>query len=154
MARISREKWQENLETYNALILKIFLDEGWDHVTYDRLSKETGLRKSTLQGYYPSNKEFENAINGKILPIVLQHLSFESKDKLVDSWRESLSSKQFRMIMRMFVMHASKSGEEGSGKLGVQGLISLVQHKLPEEDALLLVQHLFGLTITELFGIR
>ena len=154
MARITKEKWQENFATYNAIILKIFLNEGWEYVTYDRLSKETGLRKSTLQGYYPSNQDFAVAMDGKVLPIIMDHLSFESKEALIQSWTESLESKEFRMIMKMLMMHATKHEDQGQGALGAKGLLNIIQHKLPNEDGLALIQQLFGLTLTGLLGLN
>lgn len=153
MARITKAKWEENFANYNAIILRIFLNEGWDHVTYDRLSKETGLRKSTLQGYYPSNTDFEVALKGKVFPIIAQHLDFESKEALIASWQSAMKDTQFRMVMRMFVMHAYKKGADGSGRQGVLGLGKLIADKLPEDDALETIRLLFGLTVTELMGI-
>ncbi|MEL0608928.1 hypothetical protein [Vibrio echinoideorum] len=154
MARISKAQWEENFASYNAIILEIFLNEGWDNVTYDRLSKETGLRKSTLQGYYPSNADFESAIQGKVFPIILRHLDFSSREQLIDSWKTSMSSSnQFRMIMRMFIMHAHKKGADGNGRNGVITLTKLISERLPNEDSLALIQLLFGLTVTELMEI-
>ncbi|GAL15399.1 transcriptional regulator LuxT [Vibrio astriarenae] len=153
MARITKAKWEENFANYNAIILRIFLNEGWDHVTYDRLSKETGLRKSTLQGYYPSNTDFEVALKGKVFPIIAQHLDFESKEALIASWQSAMTDTQFRMVMRMFVMHAYKKGADGSGRQGVLGLGKLIADKLPKDDALETIRLLFGLTVTELMGI-
>ncbi|MGR5165770.1 hypothetical protein ACPV5L_01055 [Vibrio astriarenae] len=153
MARITKAKWEENFANYNAIILEIFLNEGWDHVTYDRLSKETGLRKSTLQGYYPSNNDFEVAIKGKIFPIIASHLKFDSKDVLIDSWKAAMQDTQFRMVMRMFVMHAYKKGAEGSGRKGILGLGQIISDKLPDDNALEVIRLLFGLTVTELMGI-
>lgn len=154
MARISKAQWEENFASYNAIILEIFLNEGWDNVTYDRLSKETGLRKSTLQGYYASNSDFEVAIKGKVFPIILKHLDFSSRAQLIVSWKQAMSSNQFRMIMRLIIMHAHKKGADGNGRLGVIGLTKLISDKLPDEDALELVQLLFGLTVTELMEIN
>lgn len=154
MARISKAKWEENYASYNAIILEIFLNEGWDHVTYDRLSKETGLRKSTLQGYYPSNTDFEKALKGKVFPIIAAHLDFSTKASLLSSWKEGMKVTQFRMVMRMFVMHAYKKGAEGSGRQGVLGLGNLISDRLPEENTLEVIQLLFGLTVTELMDIN
>ncbi len=153
MARITKAQWGENFASYNALILDIFLSEGWDNVTYDRLSKETGLRKSTLQGYYPSNTDFEAALKGKIFPIIVQHLDFSSKSALIESWKSAMHVNQFRMIMRMFVMHAHKKGSEGNGRIGVLGLANFISDKMPNENTLEVIQLLFGLTVTELLGI-
>ncbi|MCG9690297.1 hypothetical protein L1D55_00535 [Vibrio sp. Isolate22] len=151
MARITKAQREKNFQSYNALILEIFLNEGWEHVTYDRLSKETGLRKSTLQGYYPSNANFDVAIKGKVFPILIQRLDFSNKETLLASWQRSLQHHQFRMIMRMFIMQAYKKGGESSSR--VVGLGQILEQKLPNEDALHLIRVLFGLTVTDLLGI-
>lgn len=153
MARITKEQREKNLQTYNALILDIFLNEGWENVTYDRLSKETGLRKSTLQGYYPTSKDFDVAIKGKVFPILMQHLDFTSRQSLVSSWQQALQHNQFRMVMRMFILQAHKMGDASSSRLGVIGLGQLINQRLPNEDSLSVIRELFGLTITELLGI-
>ncbi|WP_246856152.1 hypothetical protein [Vibrio crassostreae] len=129
MARITKVQWEENLASYNALILDVFLKEGWENVTYDRLSKETGLRKSTLQGYYPCNNDFEIALKGKIVPIFLRHLDFSSKRTLIVSWRKAMQAHQFRMVIRMLMMFAHKKGSEGTGRLWVIGLMTLISEK-------------------------
>ncbi|MEZ9463056.1 hypothetical protein AB4178_15255 [Vibrio splendidus] len=153
MARITKAQWEENFASYNALILDIFLTEGWENVTYDRLSKETGLRKSTLQGYYPSNDHFYLALEGKIFPILLDFLDFSSKDSLMSSWKEAMRRQQFIMIMRLLIMHAHKKGSEGNGRLWVLSLTELISKRIPTEDALEIIQYALGLTTTELFGI-
>ena len=58
------------------------------------------------------------------------------------------------MIMKMFMMHASKHEDRGQGALGAKGLVNIIQHKLPNEDGLALLQHLFGLTMTGLLGLN
>ncbi len=153
MARISREQHEQNFVSYNQLILQIFLNEGWEHITYDRLSKETGLRKSTLQGYYPTSQHFELAIKGKVFPIMMHHLDFSSKDTLLDSWKRAMQDTQFRMVMRMFVMQAYKIGGDSSSRLGIINLGQLVAHYIPNHDPLTIIRELFGLTVTELLQI-
>jgi hypothetical protein len=154
MARISKAQWEENFAAYNSIILKIFLNEGWENVTYDRLSKETGLRKSTLQGYYPSNNDFEIAIKDKVIPIILKHLDFSSKDQLVASWKTALGSIEFKMVVRMLILQAHKKGANSSGRVRVISLTKLISKKLPNEDPLIVTQLLFGLTVTELMEIK
>ena len=153
MARISREQREQNLANYNEIILQIFLNEGWEYITYDRLSRDTGLRKSTLQGYYPTNQHFEVAIRGKIFPIIIHHLDFTDRNALFSSWKEAMKNTQFRMVMRMFVMQSYKSGGDGSSRLGVIKLGQLIAHHLPNHDPLTLIRELFGLTVTDLLNI-
>lgn len=153
MARISNAQREKNFTFFNALILEIFLTEGWEHITYSRLSKETGLNKSTLQGYYPSNDHFEIALNGKLFPVLLDLLDFSSKDKLMTTGKEAMHIHHFKMIMRLFLMHACAKGPESKGRVWVLSLTELISRRMPNEDALEITQLLLGLAATELLSI-
>ncbi|GAD80177.1 hypothetical protein [Vibrio ezurae] len=150
MARITQQQKEENKANYNALIVKIFLAEGWSSVTYDRLAKETGLRKSTLQGYYPSNSDFAVALKGKIFPIIAATLDFSSKDTFIQSWERGLSQTEFSMVIRMFIANAAMKESHPQTKAGVTKLIELVAHKLPEENALQLIDSVMGTSVIKL----
>lgn len=150
MARITKEQRENNLTSFNELILNIFLNEGWDSVTYDRLAKETGLRKSTLQGYYPSNKDFAIAINGRVLPIIQKKLNFSSKETLVDSWIAGLADKQFKIVMRMLIAESVREESASSTHKGISNMIKLIEHHLPNESGQHILESLLGKTILEL----
>ncbi len=150
MARITQQKKEENLAKYNALIMKIFLAEGWESVTYDRLAKETGLRKSTLQGYYPSNREFAMALQGKILPIVMSCLDFSSREAFIQSWEQGLTEKEFSMVIRMFVANAAKTESNPSTQRGVLKLIEIVSEHLPNENAREIIDLVMGKSVMTL----
>ena len=150
MARITQQKKEENLAKYNALIVKIFLAEGWESVTYDRLAKETGLRKSTLQGYYPSNREFTMALQGKILPIVMSCLDFSSREAFIQSWEQGLTEKEFSMVIRMFVANAAKTESNPSTQRGVLKLIEIVSEHLPNENAREIIDLVMGKSVMTL----
>ncbi|MEZ9631295.1 hypothetical protein BCT86_13710 [Vibrio breoganii] len=153
MARITQKQKEENLAKYNALIVKIFLAEGWESVTYDRLAKETGLRKSTLQGYYPSNREFAMALQGKILPIIMSCLDFSSREAFIQSWEKGLAETQFSMVIRMFVANAAKTESNPSTQRGVLKLIEIISEHLPDEDAHEMIDLVMGKSVMRLlFG--
>ncbi|MBW3695433.1 TetR/AcrR family transcriptional regulator [Vibrio sp. T187] len=122
MARITKEQKSANLEAYNAVVLKIFLEEGYRVITYARLAEELGIRQSTLQGYYPSSSDFILALKGKLLPIMLKHLSFESKDRFFESWMNGLQVTQFRNVIAVVL---STANLENPSEFNYQGITSL-----------------------------
>lgn len=150
MARITQQQKAENLARYNSIILELFLNEGWDSVTYDRLAKETGLRKSTLQGYYPSNKDFAQAMQGKVMPIVIEQLDFSSPQAFVDSWMTGLEQKQFSMIIRMFVSNSTKPQPSEFSQRGILGLKQLIASHLPDESADEILEAVLGKSVMSL----
>ncbi|MFA0014620.1 hypothetical protein AB4391_14850 [Vibrio lentus] len=89
-----------------------------------------------------------------MVPIFLRHLDFSSKRTLIVSWRKAMQIHQFRMVIRMLMMFAHKKGSEGTGRLWVIGLMTLISEKMPNEDSLEIMQSLMGLAVTELFGIE
>ncbi|MFS1982631.1 hypothetical protein BCU00_001780 [Vibrio breoganii] len=44
MARITAEERARKLNAFNDYIYKLFIKEGWSVVTYDRITKDFGLR--------------------------------------------------------------------------------------------------------------
>lgn len=150
MARITQKQKEENQAKYNALIVKIFLSEGWESVTYDRLAKETGLRKSTLQGYYPSNREFAMALQGKILPIIMAQLDFSSRAAFILSWEQGLAEKEFSMVIRMFVANAAKTESNPSTQRGVLKLIEIIAEHLPNDNAHEIIDLVMGKSVMTL----
>ncbi|GAM71425.1 transcriptional regulator luxT [Vibrio sp. JCM 19236] len=150
MARITQQQKAENLARYNSIILRVFLDEGWDSVTYDRLAKETGLRKSTLQGYYPSNKDFAQAMQGKVMPIVLEQLDFSSAEAFVESWMKGLEQKRFSMIVRMFVSNSTKPHPNEFTQRGILGLKQMLVSHLPDENADEILESVLGKSVMNL----
>ncbi|USE34352.1 TetR/AcrR family transcriptional regulator [Endozoicomonas sp. SCSIO W0465] len=76
MAKISSEERARRQQSYDAVILNIFMTESWEAITYDRLSRELDISKSTLQRYYPSRMHFVSALEGNVMPIVARNLDW------------------------------------------------------------------------------
>ncbi len=152
MAKISKEEKEANFKKYNQIILDIFFESGWHCVTYDNIAKVAGVRKSTLQGYYESNKEFAHALKGKVFPIFAEQLDFSSKETLTESWHKALSVKHFRYILNMLVANSTLPEPSDMTVNGMTNLIKMVDGHFPGEGREI-VETLLGKTILTLLDI-
>lgn len=144
MARISAADREANKRAYDALIFEIFTTEGWENVTYDRLSKDLNVRKSTLQGYYPTSKHFGTAIHGKVLPMLMQQLDITSKEGFIKTWNDALYSKQFNMIIRMFVQSALSPDTNAGARQGINNLTRLLSEHMERSEAEAVIKTVLG----------
>ena len=144
MSRITKQQKEENYQKLNSVILDIFLAEGWSKVTYDRISKVTGLRKSTLQGYYPSNNDFLVALKGNLRGIMLNELDFASRRKLISSWEEALNKKEFNFVVEMFISHCVSSEATPIAHQAMESFHQAIAKALPNENTSDIMVQLFG----------
>ncbi|WP_087018464.1 TetR family transcriptional regulator [Thaumasiovibrio subtropicus] len=149
MARITAAEKEANKLRLDKLITNVFLEDGWDAVTYDRIAKEADIRKSTLQGYYPSRADFGEALRGKVLPVFLDYLNFASRETLIESWTDALKFKKFRLILNMMIITATQGQ---TNEMAVKGLANFIQHVTKQlgETAYEDVELLLGRTIIRL----
>ncbi|NKF50381.1 TetR family transcriptional regulator [Shewanella sp. WXL01] len=146
MARVSKEEKEANFEKFNQIIMEIFFESGWESVTYDNIAKIAGVRKSTLQGYYPTKKDFGQTLKGKMLPIILKQLDFSSKAALVDSWKAGLSDKKFRYIVSLLLYTVTLATPPAHITSALNQLIDICESHFPNEGYGI-SERLLGLTI-------
>ncbi|MCB5361027.1 TetR/AcrR family transcriptional regulator [Vibrio lentus] len=107
MARVSAEEIQRKRKMYDECILNLFLTEGWDAVTYDRIAKEMGITKSSLQRYYANKMQFAYALEGQVFQQATKLLDFTDRDSFLDSWKQSLNENQiFRECLHIIMTNA------------------------------------------------
>ncbi len=107
MARVSAEEIQRKRKMYDECILNLFLTEGWDAVTYDRIAKEMGKTKSSLQRYYANKMQFAYALEGKVFQQATKLLDFTDRGSFLDSWKKSLNENQiFRECLHIIMTNA------------------------------------------------
>lgn len=138
MARITAEEKEQKKNQYDALIFQIFTEEGWDAVTYDRLAKELGIGKSSLQRYYPSNLFFATALQGKVFPLAIQKLDLSSKSAFIQSWLTAYHDENdhiFHEVIRMLMVNIMNHGGAPATKSAIGRLIALLAQTLGEDDA-------------------
>ncbi len=106
MARISAAKKAENQKVLDNLIFDALIVNGdlsWSQLTYQWLSDKTGMRVSTLQGYYKDRASFANALKGRVAPLMAQHLDLSNIERLITSWRKALANDQFCRILSLWI---------------------------------------------------
>ena len=107
MARVSAEEIQRKRKMYDECILNLFLTEGWDAVTYDRIAKEMGITKSSLQRYYANKMQFAYALEGQVFQQATKLLDFTDRSSFLDSWKQSLNDNQiFRECLHIIMTNA------------------------------------------------
>lgn len=107
MARVSAEEIQRKRKMYDECILNLFLTEGWDAVTYDRIAKEMGITKSSLQRYYANKMQFAYALEGQVFQQATKLLDFTDRGAFLDSWKKSLNENQiFRECLHIIMTNA------------------------------------------------
>ncbi|OBS99993.1 hypothetical protein A9261_09565 [Vibrio tasmaniensis] len=107
MARVSAEEIQRKRKMYDECILNLFLTEGWDAVTYDRIAKEMGITKSSLQRYYANKMQFAYALEGQVFQQATKLLDFTDRGSFLDSWKQSLNDNQiFRECLHIIMTNA------------------------------------------------
>ncbi|MEZ9701402.1 TetR/AcrR family transcriptional regulator [Vibrio sp. 10N.261.46.E12] len=147
MARITAEERRQKKERMDERIVKIFLNEGWSSVTYDRLAKEFNVRKSSIQAYYPNSIMFATALQGVVFPILLDILDFETKDKFIDSWitaYEDPNNHVFREVIEMLLQNILKDGTSPYSRGGVLRLKQHLAQTIGETEATEAIKSVFG----------
>ncbi|WP_087022660.1 hypothetical protein [Thaumasiovibrio subtropicus] len=145
MARITKAERDKNKNTFDAIILNIFLSEGWDAVTLTRLSQETGFKKSTLQGYYPTRNDMGDALTFKMLPCVYAELDFSTPTTFLESWNSSLKHNGvFRSVLRVLFTSSLSVGAEQAMRSGMQHLVNRCRRELGETGEQAIVDVLGG----------
>ncbi|WP_234496607.1 TetR/AcrR family transcriptional regulator [Vibrio maritimus] len=147
MARISAEERAKKKLILDGLVLSIFLEEGWGAVTYDRLAKEFGVSKSSIQNYYPSSIMFATALQGKVLPMVLPLLNFSSEEKFVSSWICAYEDEQhhvFREVVEMLIDNILKDGTSPYSRGGALKLEEMLAKNTDESSAKRAMKTVFG----------
>ncbi|HIP76006.1 MAG TPA: TetR/AcrR family transcriptional regulator [Psychromonas hadalis] len=112
MAKNSQKNALLTEQKIHQAILDIFLDRGWDAVTYGSIAKYTGLSRGGVQRVVPSKEAMSEVTKGKLLEIVTEELDFENEDAFVQSWMEGLQKQRFSNSIKYLVIAVS-AGDAG-----------------------------------------
>lgn len=144
MAKISAVDRAANLERYDIIILKLFLNKGWHHVSHTNVAAEAEVPRSSIQNYYPTG--FESALQGKVFPIFIEYVDFSSAESLKESWMKSLDDRKFRYILNMLISNVSAESPHDFSKQGLRRLVTLALRELGIEGETA-IKELLGETV-------
>ncbi|CDT65530.1 hypothetical protein [Vibrio coralliirubri] len=147
MAYISPEQRQAKKEAFDTFIFEIFTTEGWDAITYERISKHFKTTNSSIQRYYPHRRDFGRALEGKVFPLVVVHLSFESKKAFIDSWVTAMDDQFFSMVVRMLIENALVPSTNEKTKGGAQRLIGAMMQGMTQQEAIEAIEIALGKSV-------
>ncbi|MGF1768144.1 TetR/AcrR family transcriptional regulator [Enterovibrio makurazakiensis] len=132
------------------LIFQIFLAEGWEAITYDRLAKELNVRKSSIQSYYPKNVMFATALQGRVFPVVIEKLDFSSKDGFIQSWLLAYHDEEshiFKEVVKMLLHNIIKNGTSPYSRSAIMKLQHILGKNIGEEGADHAIKMVLGATL-------
>lgn len=149
MARVSAEEIKRKRKMYDECILNLFLTEGWDAVTYDRIAKEMKITKSSLQRYYANKMQFAYALEGQVFQQATELLVFTDKASFLESWQHSLNENQiFRECLHIIVTNALAPVSEIVTTKAVARLTDVLANSIGEVEAQDTVDLALGRSLT------
>lgn len=149
MARISREERQRKLEELNEGIWQLFLNKGYDALTFYNIAHYVNWKQSTIQSYHKS-ETLVSAVRGRIEPYFLGKLDLSSLDSLEASWLKSLEDSGFVNIIRFLInLNCNDSSMIALTAYGVKRLEEVSYGALGSEG-LALMQKLMGLSVMKI----
>lgn len=124
-------------------IVDIFMEKGWEAISYGSIAKHTGLSRGGVQRIVPNKEAMMGAFQGQVVEFVSEQLDFSNDQSLTESWELALNNLQFRNCIKFFIGSisadspgkalAKKGFERFSEKIGsakVQSLIGLSVYRL------------------------
>ncbi|MDD1782758.1 TetR/AcrR family transcriptional regulator [Enterovibrio sp. ZSDZ35] len=145
MAKNTKEGALQTEQLVYHTIVDIFMESGWDAVTYGSIAKRTGLSRSGIQRIVPTKESMITAFQGQVFSYVTNMIDGASNESIRQSWHAALLDAQFANCIRYFI-GAIGSDEEGRHKaaLGFQRLCSLYGEQLVIELIGISVAHFLG----------
>ncbi|PKG38382.1 TetR/AcrR family transcriptional regulator [Psychromonas sp. Urea-02u-13] len=127
-------------------IVDIFMEKGWEAISYGSIAKHTGLSRGGVQRIVPNKDAMMSAFQGQVAQFVAGQLDFSTEKSITESWLIALENLQFRNCLKFFIGAISsdtlgktlaKKGFDGfSDKVGqekMQSLIGLSVYRLLED---------------------
>ncbi|WP_117232504.1 TetR/AcrR family transcriptional regulator [Vibrio maerlii] len=144
MARITQEQRDKNKQVLDDLIWKIFTNEGWDAITYQRLADEFGSKKSTMQRYYPSQDDFLDGIRGRPMKLLAEQLDTSSPEALLESWFSAMEHPHLANVFSMALSTAVEQTGNQFAAHGTQNLRRFLNQHFAEATAEQLIYDMYG----------
>lgn len=127
-------------------IIDIFMEKGWEAISYGSIAKYTGLSRGGVQRIVPNKDAMMGAFQGQVTEFVSEQLDFSSETSLTDSWVTALDNLQFRNCIKFFI--SSISNESPGKEIAKKGFESFSE-KVGQEK----MQSLIGLSVYHLLDV-
>ena len=153
MAKISAQERAKKKQQLDDIVLSIFWERGWHAISYASVAEAYGCSRGAIQRYFPHHLDFAESIKGKVLPLIMSNLNWESKEALHKSWIDALYSEdvRFRRVMELLISQVSQETPAEQTTIGVNNFLSIIEQKFGDKQ---LGKILFGETFLALLNIR
>ncbi len=127
MAKNTKEGALQTEALVHQTIIDIFMEHGWEAVTYGSIAKLTGLSRSGIQRIVPSKEAMGEAFQGQVFSYVIGKLDTSTSETVISSWLEALDDPKFSNCIRYLVgaVHAEEAGKLKAAK-GLERMLSLL----------------------------
>ncbi|WP_019616111.1 TetR/AcrR family transcriptional regulator [Psychromonas ossibalaenae] len=126
MAKNSQQEALLTEQRIHQAIIDIFMEQGWQAVTYGSLAKHTGLSRGGVQRIVPNKEAMLNAFQGQIFQSVAGRLDFTTSAALFKSWNEALDNAQFRHCIKYLITAVNADcGGKQKAKAGLDKLADM-----------------------------
>jgi len=127
---------------HNAII-DIFMEKGWEAISYTSIAKHTGLSRGGVQRIVPNKDAMVGAFQGKVAQQFSEKLDFSTETSITESWINALDNAQFRNCLKFFI--GAIATDTLGKKLAKQGFEDFC-NKIGSEK----IQLLIGLSVCRL----
>lgn len=152
MARITQAQRQANKEKYDEEVYQLFLDIGWENLTYERVANHLKVKKSTLQSYYPSRHDIYSVWRDRHIPKFRQLLKFDSQKSFLASWEQVLDDEILGSIIGYAISNVILK-DDAQAKFpfnGIQALKSQLSPVMNEQECRETIQAAIGIAVLKL----
>jgi AcrR family transcriptional regulator len=143
MAKNTQQQALLTEQRIHQAIIDIFMDKGWEAISYGSIAKHTGLSRGGVQRIVPSKDAMMGAFQGQVNEFVYTQLDFSDEASLTNSWLAALDNAQFRNCIKFFI--GSVSHESSAKELAKNGFENFAS-KVGKDK----IQSLIGLSVYRL----
>ena len=143
MAKSTQKQALLTEQRIHQAIIDIFMEKGWEAISYGSIAKHTGLSRGGVQRIVPNKDAMMGAFQGQVTEYVSEQLDFSDEVTLTNSWMNALDNLQFRNCIKFFI---SAISTESPGKALAKKGFESFSEKVGEEK----MQSLIGLSVYRL----
>lgn len=146
MAKSTQKQARVTEKRIHQAIIDIFMEKGWQAISYGSIAKHTGLSRGGVQRIVPNKDAMMGAFQGQVVQFVYDQLDFSNDSSLTESWITALDNLQFRNCIKFFI---SAISSDDSGKILAKKCFESFSEKVSQEK----MQSLIGLSVYHLLDL-
>ena len=103
MAKNSQQQALLTEKRIHQAIVDIFMEKGWEAITYGSIAKHTGLSRGGVQRIVPSKEAMTEAFQGQVYQYILGQLDLSDKNKTIQTWETAFVQPKFQNCIKFLI---------------------------------------------------